>query len=349
MTGYVYMICGKICAGKTTYARSLAKARKAVILSTDEITLALFGQHLGDRHDEVVARVQKYLLEKSLELLGDGVDVILDWGFWTRASRQSVRDFYHSRGVGFEFHYIDVSYDTWTANITKRNREVADGKTSAYYIDDNLARKFEGLFEVPERSEIDVWYTLDTRSGSPAPELWDLYDEHRTLTGRTMIRGETVPKGLYRLTVDVWITDGRGKYLISRRALNRPTFAGMYETAGGSCLIGETSLQGAMREAYEELGVDLSDCRGRLLYIKKRGDHFKDAWLFEYKGEIDLFKATTDEVTELSWMNPDEIRLLFEQGRFVEPLKYFFTDIDGISVYDPFCYPDYKPPRMRNY
>ncbi len=349
MAGFVYLICGKICSGKTTYSRMLAKAKKAVILSTDDITLALFDQHLGDKHDEVVASVQKYLLGKSLEILGSGVDVILDWGFWTRASREYVREYFSSRGIGFEFHYIDVSYDQWTENITKRNHEVADGRTSAYFIDDHLAKKFEGIFEEPERSEIDVWYTLDTHSGSPAPELWDLYDKHRSLTGRTMIRGETVPEGLYHLTVDVWITDGRGKYLISRRALNRPIFAGMYETAGGSCLIGETSLQGAMREAYEELGVDLSDCRGRLLYIKKRGDNFKDAWLFEYKGEIDLSKATTDEVMELSWMTPDEIRLLFEQGKFVEPLKYFFTDIDGISVCDPFCYPDYKPPRMRNY
>ena len=158
MRGTVYLICGKICAGKSTYARQLAKSKKAVILSTDEITLALFGQHLGGKHDEVVSRVQKYLLEKSVEILGNGIDVILDWGFWTRASRVSVREYYSSRGYGYEFHYIDVSYDMWIDNIAKRNRQVADGKTSAYYIDDNLAKKFEGMFEEPERSEIDIWH-----------------------------------------------------------------------------------------------------------------------------------------------------------------------------------------------
>ncbi len=329
MSGTVYLICGKICAGKTTYARMLAAGKRAVILSTDEITLAIFGQHLGDKHDEVVARVQNYLLEKSLEILKTGINVILDWGFWTRAKRDFIREYYASRGVQAEFHYIDVSCGRWQDNIAKRNKEVLEDNAPAYYVDSNLAKKFESIFEEPARSEIDVWYTLDTQSGCPAPELWDLYDSDRTLTGQTMIRGEDVPEGRYHLTVDVWITDGRGRYLISRRSLNRPTYAGMYETAGGSCVVGETSLEGAVREAYEEVGVELSGCPGRLIFSEKHGNYFKDAWLFEYRGEIDLSKATTDEMMELAWMTEDEIRGLFARERFVESLGYFFDRILG--------------------
>lgn len=49
------LLCGRICAGKTTYAKRLGKTRGAVCLSCDELMLALFGQQLGDRHDEIVA------------------------------------------------------------------------------------------------------------------------------------------------------------------------------------------------------------------------------------------------------------------------------------------------------
>ncbi len=157
MSGTVYLICGKICAGKTTYARMLASGKKAVVLSTDEITLAIFGQHLGEKHDEVVANVQNYLLEKSLEILKTGINVVLDWGFWTREKRDFMREYYTSRGVKCEFHYIDVSCDRWKDNIARRNRDVLEEKTSAYYIDSNLAKKFDSIFEEPERSEIDVW------------------------------------------------------------------------------------------------------------------------------------------------------------------------------------------------
>ena len=65
----VYLICGKICCGKTTYAQKLCSEANAVLFSVDEITLALFGQHCGDKHDEYVERTEKYLLNKSLELI----------------------------------------------------------------------------------------------------------------------------------------------------------------------------------------------------------------------------------------------------------------------------------------
>ena len=31
------------------------------------------------------------------------------------------------------------------------------GRTSAYFVDEGLAAKFDGLFEEPEKSEVDVW------------------------------------------------------------------------------------------------------------------------------------------------------------------------------------------------
>ena len=34
----VYILCGKICSGKSTYSQQLRKDKKAVILSVDDIT-----------------------------------------------------------------------------------------------------------------------------------------------------------------------------------------------------------------------------------------------------------------------------------------------------------------------
>ena len=152
----VYLICGKICSGKSTYAEQLRVQHNAVVLSTDEITLALFGQHCGDKHDDYVERTQNYLFNKSLELIEVGINVILDWGFWMKEERDFAREFYKSRNIECEFHYIDISDDTWKARLHKRNSEVLAKKTSAYYIDDNLAEKFASIFEAPNDDEIDV-------------------------------------------------------------------------------------------------------------------------------------------------------------------------------------------------
>ncbi len=154
----VYLICGKICSGKSTYAEQLRVQNNAVLLSTDEITLALFGQHCGDKHDDYVERTQTYLFNKSLELIEVGINVILDWGFWLRVERDYAREFYNSRNIECEFHYVDISDETRKARLKKRNGEVLAEETSAYYIDDNLAEKFASIFEEPSEDEIDVKY-----------------------------------------------------------------------------------------------------------------------------------------------------------------------------------------------
>ncbi len=157
----VILICGKICCGKTTYAQKLCAENNAVLLSVDEITLALFGQHCGDKHDEYVERTQNYLFNKSLELLEVGINVILDWGFWMKEERDYAREFYNSRNIECEFHYIDISNETWQTRLHKRNNEVLAEKISAYYVGDNLAEKFASIFEVPNTDEIDVKYQGD--------------------------------------------------------------------------------------------------------------------------------------------------------------------------------------------
>ena len=151
-----YLICGKICSGKSTYAEQLRVMYHAVVLSTDEITLALFGQHCGEKHDNYVERTQNYLFNKSLELIEVGINVILDWGFWLKEERDYARKFYKSRNIECEFHYIDISKETWHTRLYKRNSEVLAQTTSAYYVDANLAEKFASIFEVPDEDEIDV-------------------------------------------------------------------------------------------------------------------------------------------------------------------------------------------------
>ena len=150
----VYLMCGKICSGKSTHAAELRRLHHAVVLSVDEITLALFGQDVGEKHDEYVARAERYLYEKSIEILREGISVVLDWGFWTKEERDYAKSYYGSNGIDWEFHYIDISQREWQHRIEKRNRDITEGKASGYFVDDGLAAKFEAIFEIPEENEL---------------------------------------------------------------------------------------------------------------------------------------------------------------------------------------------------
>ena len=169
----------------------------------------------------------------------------------------------------------------------------------------------------------------------PDAEIWDLYNENRELLGKDHVRGEQLPIDGYHLVVHVWIRNSKGQYLISQRSANRPTYPLMWECVDGSVLKGEDSLQGALREVKEEVGVDLLPEKGQVILSDIRKIEFGkvvnkivDVWLFEYDGEVDLSNSTTDEVAQVDWMNREQIKELFDANMFVNTLEYFFTEVD---------------------
>ena len=166
-------------------------------------------------------------------------------------------------------------------------------------------------------------------------EVWDLYDENKNVTGKYCIRGTEIPDNLYHLVVHVWIKNSKGEYLISQRSENRPKFPLKWECVGGSVLQGENSLQGAIRETKEEIGIDLTQLDGKLVYTKirkvikgRKCNDIMDVWLFEYNGDVNLKNATTDEVRDTKWVKKEEIKYLYETNELVKTLDYFFEEID---------------------
>ena len=164
-------------------------------------------------------------------------------------------------------------------------------------------------------------------------EVWDLYDKNKQLTGKTHTRGDDIPEGHYHLVVHAWVINSKGEYLITQRAANRKSYPLMFECVGGSVLTGETSEQGAVREIVEEVGLVLKETDGTIFRSEvrdvvngKKFNDIMDAWLFKYDGEVDLSKATTDEVCFCKWMTIDEVKGLFDEGKLVPTLEYIFED-----------------------
>ena len=164
-------------------------------------------------------------------------------------------------------------------------------------------------------------------------EIWDLYNEKRELTGRDQVRGEEIPQGYYHLVVHVWIRNRCGKYLISQRSADRPTHPLKWECVGGSVLKGEDSLTGALRETKEEVGLSLEPKDGKIVRSTigrivngVRFSDIVDVWLFPYDGPVSLEAATTKEVVQIAWLDKKQIKELFDQGDFVDTLRYFFEE-----------------------
>ena len=154
--GEIIAICGKICSGKSYYAKNLKN--NSVILSCDELTSILFDNNLGDKHDEMSKRIWQYLLKKTEDIVKCEIDVILDWGFWTRKDRDFVKEYFSSKNIACKMHYIDIDNKSWKKNIEERNKRVLNGEGgSDFYLDDGLMKKLISKWEEPSKEEIDVW------------------------------------------------------------------------------------------------------------------------------------------------------------------------------------------------
>lgn len=152
----VIMLCGRLCSGKTTYAKNLSNELGAVILSIDELMLTLLGNETGKMHDEYVRRSKEYLFKKASEIVNAGANVILDIGLWSRDERKSARLFFALHETDCEIHYLKISDEEWLKRIEKRNSEITEGKSNSYFVDDGLKAKFISMFEAPDNNEADL-------------------------------------------------------------------------------------------------------------------------------------------------------------------------------------------------
>jgi len=152
----VILRCGKLCAGKTSYARRLMERSPAVLLSTDDLMLRMFPAPLGEQYDIVCGRAQRYLWERALDIVRVGADVIFEGMSWKRAERQAARVYFREWGIPVELHYLNVPDAQWQMNIARRNQEATQGSTNAYYADEGLLQKCLSLFESPGPEEVDV-------------------------------------------------------------------------------------------------------------------------------------------------------------------------------------------------
>lgn len=163
-------------------------------------------------------------------------------------------------------------------------------------------------------------------------ETRDIYDSYRRKTGRTIERGKPIRRGDYLLSVCVWIVNPEGKYLISRRSPDKPTFPLLWEPTGGGVIAGETSFDAAFREVREELGITLREEDGALFVTQLRcppvfeTDSFEDVYLFRIKDVCPPVAFQEGETCDARWVTPSEIRELIRQDRFVPEKFYPYLD-----------------------
>lgn len=147
-------------------------------------------------------------------------------------------------------------------------------------------------------------------------ELWDLYDENRTLLGKTHVRGVPLQEGEYHLVTDIWLVRQDGKVLITKRHPKK-IWGNMWECTGGSALAGEESRHSAARELAEEVGVAVDPAELKLLNTIRIKDRFVDTYAVVRDLEVKDLTLQAEEVIDAKFVDFTELTQIWQNNNLV--------------------------------
>ena len=156
-------------------------------------------------------------------------------------------------------------------------------------------------------------------------EVLDLYDNKKQKLNKTIVRSEGEPQdGEYKLSVHAWLLNSKGKILVQKRNENLKRNPGKWAFTGGAVDTGETSLEGAIREIKEEIGITVNNDEIEYLLSLKREKGFVDVWLVKKDVSIDEIVLQKDEVSEVKWVSLKELIELAESEKMVSSINLYF-------------------------
>ena len=145
-------------------------------------------------------------------------------------------------------------------------------------------------------------------------EFNDIYDKDRNRTGRVHRRGTPWHKGEYGYVVCVWVYDGKGKLLLTRRAKGK-SFAGTWENSGGAVQAGENSRQAIARELLEETGIRAEEDEFELLDTGSDGNTHYDYYCIKREVSLSQIVLQPGETDDAQWATFADVHRLIQEKK----------------------------------
>ena len=160
----------------------------------------------------------------------------------------------------------------------------------------------------------------------------DVYDKDRHLTGRIHKRGTPWRNGEYGLVVCVWVYDGEGNVLLTRRAPGK-SYAGTWENSGGGAKAGETSLQAIRRELYEETGIRAEESEFELLSTERDRIAFYDHYCLKRKMSVEDVVLLPGETDGVQWVSMEQVKRMIEKREICAVIGRQFLQLEPQLVW----------------
>ena len=148
-------------------------------------------------------------------------------------------------------------------------------------------------------------------------EFFDVVDKNRKPINKVLPRGCELKDDEFNVGVEVWILDKDNNLLITQRS-ELKSHPLQWECPGGCCLAGETSIQTAIREMEEEIGLTFLASDLKFLDTHLYKYQFVDIYLTKRDIDISNLKLQKEEVSNAKKVSLNEFVQMANEGQIVK-------------------------------
>lgn len=158
-------------------------------------------------------------------------------------------------------------------------------------------------------------------------EIFDIFDRNGNKVGiASKQKCHSENPGFYHKPVWIWILNDNGDVLLQRRAKTKKNNPNLWDMpSAGHVDAGESIIEGAIRETYEELGVQTKAEDFEFIgeYIYDEAYEIAQIYILRLNLNINEFNISLEELSEIKWYKFEEFSDILYSKDFVPfPLEY---------------------------
>lgn len=157
-------------------------------------------------------------------------------------------------------------------------------------------------------------------------EIWDVYDIHKNKKNKLHKRGLPLDKNDYHIVIHAWVVNSNDEVILTKRHSSKKICPNMWECTEGSIVAGESSVDGAIRELKEEIGLNfkIADAKFFASFVLDFSNTIIDSYVFKRDVNINDLVLQENEVSEAKIVDERVYREMCKNGEVVESLMYFY-------------------------
>lgn len=141
-------------------------------------------------------------------------------------------------------------------------------------------------------------------------ELIDIVDKEGKPTGKTALKSEAHRNGWYHNTVHLWLYTTRGEVLLQQRSPNKAIHPLLWDVSvAGHIDAGEAFEEAVVREAFEEIGLQLSTKQLQHIGSKLHKGEYNNGAIKDFEFHQMYIAELTTPLKALT-INSDEVEAL---------------------------------------